>query len=263
MKRHRPNESLQLTEQSAAFFDPTFQAEWERLHHESVAAWESIAEDGRKLGRRGWTVPMWMLPTQLLFVTRMFADDLDAVFVWAYMAEDQKQFRELADGLLGHRLLEHWRPLLRQAISSYRRRQFLLVVPALLTILDGLTALAGERLEQKSDPTRIVNDQARETGRGIGRYVWASVQEFIREVFRSHDFSSTQPLRINRHWVLHGRDVPKWNRADCLRLFQALDTMSIHVGIAREKPIDWLSEELKSNASLELLEILRRCRAAV
>lgn len=242
----------------AAFADPAFLAEWNRLREERTAQWESLLEDARELGRRGWTVPMWMLPTHLFFVTRTFPDERDAVFVWAYTARNEEQFRALAANVLQHSLLERWRPLIRQAISSFRRRQYLLVVPALLTIFDGLAGLVGERLRAKADPKRVLDDHVRGAGPGLERRLWVSIQAFVHEVFRSHDFAADTPLRVNRHWVLHGRDAPRWNRADCLRLFQALDTLAVHAELAKRDQVQWLSDKFRLNAPPELLDALRR-----
>jgi hypothetical protein len=65
------------------------------------------------------------------------------------------------------------------------------------------------------------------TDRSVQRLGWASILGFLSSVFGYHSFATLAFDRLNRHWVLHGRDEPRWTRLDCLRLFQALDTLSV------------------------------------
>jgi hypothetical protein len=45
-------------------------------------------------------------------------------------------------------------------------------------------------------------------------------------VFASAPFDACRPDVLNRHWILHGRDVASWRQVDSLRLFVAVDTCS-------------------------------------
>lgn len=56
---------------------------------------------------------------------------------------------------------------------------------------------------------------------------WHNIERFIDELFKNFDFSAAPPDRLNRHWILHGRDASRGSQADSLRLFQAVDTISM------------------------------------
>jgi hypothetical protein len=48
---------------------------------------------------------------------------------------------------------------------------------------------------------------------------------FLQMLFAPKPFDQKPPDRINRHWVLHGRDDCNWSQADVFRLLNALETL--------------------------------------
>jgi hypothetical protein len=60
------------------------------------------------------------------------------------------------------------------------------------------------------------------------RYLcWESLVGFTEAVFCSIPFSQNPPDGVNRHLVQHGRAMPPRPQVDCLRLLQALETLSV------------------------------------
>ena len=96
-----------------------------------------------------------------------------------------------------------------------------------LTIIEGVVMGADPR----SKPLQVIDGRIRDSeGRGgegsITLALWRITKSFVEHLYRFSKFGGPKPTGVNRHWILHGRDVVDWNRADSLRLFQAVDTLS-------------------------------------
>ena len=180
------------------------------------------------LAEQGWSLPMLLSPAGTYRVLKAGSPaEIDAQFVRLYDADEGWLFDRLADDLLNRDGLSSWRILLEQTISAYRRREFAITVPALLTICEGVLM----RSEGNSTGLRaVVRERAKaEQHRfpeSVHAILWHNVHGFVDELFKRSDFSGPRPSRLNRHSILHGRDVPTWTQADCLRLFQAVHTLS-------------------------------------
>jgi hypothetical protein len=216
-----------------AEFDRQLTVKLTRSMNALAASFDSAAskleDDGRKLGERGWTMPMWG-PIELVHdLAQLSAQDLDANLQREYSFRRNKRERELLAGLIDKPALLHWRPLLCECIDVFRKRKYRVVVPSLFTVVEGAIASA-INLYSRISPKEVAAQIVRTHNPGVIRLAWVSVQAFAGEVFLSRDFSASKPALINRHWICHGRDVPDWSKIDCLRLFQALDTIAAIIG---------------------------------
>lgn len=214
-------------------FDRQWTVRLERSLKVIAASFDSAAskfeDDARELGERGWTMPMWG-PIELVHdLAHLTAQELDAKLQRAYSLQRNKREKELLEGLIDKPALLHWRPLLSECIDVFRKRKYRVVVPSLLTVVEGSMASVIDFYSRKS-PKYIAAQAVRNRDPGVMRLAWISVQAFVDKVFLNHDFSAPKPALINRHWICHGRDVPEWGRIDCLRLFQALDTIAAIIG---------------------------------
>jgi hypothetical protein len=181
-----------------------------------------------ELGQHGWTIPMWgPIPLVREIFRHISTDQLDHFFVTAYRQQWHTRERRLFVDLLDAELLANWNPVIEQAIASYRRKRYLIVVPALLSVLEGALASAAQRSSDRTSPSRMAAEQRLARDAGAVRLGWVSLHGFVSSIFAHHSFDAAPPGRLNRHWVLHGRDSPRWDAVDCLRLFQALDTLAV------------------------------------
>lgn len=198
-----------------------------------LKGWAEIDERLKKmepaahsLGRSGWTVPIWgslFLAEDLIQMAQ--PEQLDSLFEGEYAAERRKLEREMFVRLLSAPTLQRWHPMLGEIQSAYRRKHYRVSVPALLSVLEGAVFFAAGRGSSKAHLKGVLNDQLSKSTGSFERVAWASLSGFVGLVYGSHNFSKTAPQRINRHWVMHGRAEPHWQRVDCLRLLQALDTL--------------------------------------
>jgi hypothetical protein len=187
--------------------------------------------DVRLLAQCGWTFPMWAslnLAVELMNETDRNApntSEIDSAFEERYARQDGAQFDEIASELLSSAVLAPWRSLLIECLSSYRRGEFNIPVPALFTILEGAAiSIAGTpRAKEPSRPMAAAAGAASDT---MDMIIRVSLYEFLLVLFANSDFTKDEPARTNRHWVLHGRSRRPFTRLDCIRLFHALHTLS-------------------------------------
>ena len=180
-------------------------------------------ETARRIGRAGWTFPMDATPGEAADLARQAeAEDIDVVFSRYY---DAGGYDALKESLRSKRSIDRWRGLIEQAFIGYEAGLTLIVVPAMMTVVEGVLAQAGEQWESIRARDIAAEIRQKAMPQSITLAVAISVEEFINVLFASHPFSGDRPALLNRHWILHGRDETAWNKADCLRLFQAVDTI--------------------------------------
>jgi hypothetical protein len=177
------------------------------------------------LGELGWTLPTYMTPWQLHQILQLNDHNLiDLAFTEFYSGSNGKAYRLLRKAVLGHERLEYWRPLLKQCCDAYERQEYLIAVPSLLTVMEGAIAKPGKVafVRWKDRVSFFAEKIAAAPSESVEQYMWRSVNAFVKTLFENHPFDGPQPGHLNRHWILHGRDMPDWGQSDCLRLFQAI-----------------------------------------
>lgn len=98
----------------------------------------------------------------------------------------------------------------------------------LTTIFEGMVSTFGD------DPTdvrimRICNFHAEEErgkDNNIKSLCWLSMYEYSKLLFEKSNFSESEPSKANRHWLVHGRTSQINDKLDCIRLINALSTLS-------------------------------------
>ncbi|MDH3504794.1 MAG: hypothetical protein OEZ41_06960 [Nitrospirota bacterium] len=192
--------------------------------------WQKFSEEAKRIGDAGWTIPMWAIPAEVSHILEAATKrQIDDVFLDYYEADSGANYRQLKLYLGRRESLIRWRPLIEQCFTAFECGHYLIVVPAMITVIEGAIAkVGGEDAWRQKDPKQT----ARKLGGyldkdSIERIIWLSVDAFVSHLFEQHSFAATRPPLINRHWILHGRDELLWNKADCLRLFQAADTIGV------------------------------------
>jgi hypothetical protein len=195
---------------------------------ESERRMRELAPKAELLGRRGWTIPpRWGVTDFADVVDRISADELDDAWLEYYTADEGKEFDELIKALGEIRLLDPWRDYLDGAEYLYRSGRFAAAIPGLFAAMDGAFAAAIRRSHRKVN-LRSAAVEFRKSAEYASREVsWSSLVGFTDVVYGDHKFGEAPPPRVNRHVVQHGRAMPPRPRVDCLRLLQALETLSL------------------------------------
>lgn len=181
-----------------------------------------------RLAKAGWTLPVHMTAGEMLeLLEETDNDKIDEDFMAFY--HDGEALPLLKRALLGAARLRDWQPLLEQCFGNYEKGDYLICIPALLTVLEGGLALPeGASFVGVNERIAYFRDKiAASTPDSLHQVMWESINTFTAALYEKSDFGAgTRPSRLNRHWILHGRDLPSsWRQADALRLFHALSTL--------------------------------------
>jgi hypothetical protein len=189
-----------------------------------------------RLARFGWTVPMQMGLRQMLeILEETDADAIDNYFLDFYHSDAALSLRSLR-GISRSQLLSRWGALLEQCFENYERGQHLICIPALLTVLEGAIAVPEGAILVNSSQRKALFEAKIEEGGDLEGTVWESLRIFFDNLYRNSDFNGARLSNLNRHWILHGRDEPDWRRADALRLFHTLFTLSSIFSLQTPEP---------------------------
>lgn len=187
---------------------------------------EASEQNAENLARLGWTLPAWASMRQSVEIYKLGTEEeIEAYFLNMYR-EDRPEYGLLKNGLLTEDNLTRWRPLIRQSFRAYERGDYQIVVPALLTVFEGLVSELSGRFDQKPNIRQATLHKLNTASGHTEQWVARSVDLFVSEVFKRHSFKQKRPVRINRHWILHGRDHADWSKSDALKLFNAIHTVS-------------------------------------
>jgi hypothetical protein len=180
------------------------------------------------LGEFEWTLPMGMTAKQACSLAATKDPKLVRdCFVEFYTQNDSERYRLLRGRLVSSSRLQPCCELLVQCCSAYEREDFLIAVPSLILVLEGSLA-APEKAEFVKESHRREFFAGKVTSLppdSMYRFIWRSIETFVGRLYQSDSFGDTRPGYLNRHRVLHGRDVCDWDRAECLQLLQGLETV--------------------------------------
>lgn len=116
-----------------------------------------------------------------------------------------------------------------ECVAAYESAMYSTCSVSLLSLLDGFISEFGD------DPSNVkvmrvchyhFQDE-KSKGHDIKSLCWLSMYQFTHEVFQKSDFTQEEPDTINRHWLQHGRSDRIPNEIDCIKLFNALSTLTM------------------------------------
>lgn len=179
-----------------------------------------------RLAKCGWTLPMEFTLRGIAELADKSDDEIDAFFVQYYTDDDYAALRRVRADLLARPALAQWHALLTECFDAFERKNHLITIPALSSVIEGVVAKAGNALtEKKVKLKKICASKAAEATSGVPQWMWRTLELFVEQLFQKAPFDENRPAFINRHWILHGRDAATWTVADSLRLFNALQTV--------------------------------------
>ncbi|OOR57142.1 hypothetical protein BGP34_14975 [Bacillus mycoides] len=234
------------------------EARKELFSHLSDIDWDEIRktwrESAEKLGEKGWTTPMSMTPREVVEFSEI--EDIDTAMEEYFNYDNGYAYTRMKREVLDHKFVESWKGLLEQCFNSYENGNYLVAIPNLFIIVEGIARMlisqkfekhkTGRRTSLKNQYETVRGDvsQEDETKDRVYLVVYVSIVGFLKQVFQQGKFDKN-PTRfpiINRDWVLHGKDIPSnWKKADALRLFNAIYSFTA-VEFLLEKPKEQLTE---------------------
>lgn len=226
----------QIAEQLKPFFDAIHAIDWEKVEER----WIRVAED---IGEKGWTIPLNLSVHELFEIADSEdLNEVDEVFMQFFTVENN--YSEMKKSIMENDLLKEFHPLLEQCFENYEKESFLIVIPSLFSVVEGLAHKliyppyretshhkSGQRANIITKYTKM-RDEIENNSTNAAIYISATLflsKSFDnKNAFNDEAEKDNRPLIINRNRVLHGRDnIALWRKADAMRLFNALHTLSI------------------------------------
>jgi hypothetical protein len=201
---------------------------------EGMTRFKGALQKAECVGKYGWTIPLYATPGEIVSIIDVISDEAtaDAAFVWYFTCGDEAQLKVLIQRILKNPELQYWRPALEEAVTCLREKKYRACIALLLPLVDGLCARRFNLPEfEKGRRRRAFLEAKRQyalTQYFIEGAMWLSFIGFADVVFCDVDFQkrASWPSVLNRHIILHGRDIPQARLEDCLRLLQAIDTIT-------------------------------------
>lgn len=188
-----------------------------------------------KLRSRGWVA----LETQLSYweladLAVLPEDALDQHLCRLFGYDDHKRLAQMIGAWQEVPYLRDRDELLTQCMSAHRQGLWAVVIPAVLPLLEGLSAeiakltIPGANVAKNTITKVILSYRAEDVPDNSISDWTAMVVEFVQaQVFRTSDFAGAPPPNpLNRHWILHGRVNQYWSETKALQLWLLLHALA-------------------------------------
>jgi len=225
-----------------------YENQWRTLGREIAAARGKVVglQQTELLAAIGWILPSEMsfrdLASFVLEDADLTVGRVDEFFIDYYDSDGGCEFLEMKTRLISSPQLSFWRPLLQQCLSAFERGDYAICVPSLLTMVEGIVEAqwpvtvrkAKERTKFFDNKIQIGGSQTPDACESwVLQSHWRSIKAFVENVFEGSVHPRQDYPIPKRNLILHGKSDPaQWDRADCLRLFQAIAVIA------------WFSERL-------------------
>ena len=137
----------------------------------------------------------------------------------------------MIENTLNTPISEGLKKMVRECWDAFQSKLYAICATSLLSVIEGVLS---EFSDDKSD-VRMMKvcqkhvDEFPQDGSSILKHVWISYNNFIRNLYLKSDFKQDEPDEVNRHWLLHGRSDFEIEEIDCLRLFNAVESLCMVV----------------------------------
>lgn len=188
---------------------------------------EEYSEPLVKIAQSGWTIPRTIDVERLdeLKICAVSQYDIDVFFEKFYSDDELETLIEvIADSISSVGQKKRF----DECCTIFKQGLYSTCLTTLTTILEGTISSFGD------DPkdVRIMKicdfhvKEEKGNGNKIKSLCWQSIYEYSKLLFEKSDFSQSEPSGTNRHWLVHGRTNKIGEKIDCLRIFNALATLS-------------------------------------
>ena len=185
-----------------------------------------------KLSSDGWTLPaeLGIYAVNIIGQTEEI-EDINAFLADYFTCDEYRVAKRMIDSILCSRIREPLKELVRQCWDAFQNKLYAVCATSLLSVIEGILSEFGD---DKRD-VRMMKicqyhvDNFSTNGSTIEKHVWISYNSFIRKLYEKSDFTAAEPNVINRHWLLHGRSDFEQTEIDCIRLFNAVQSLCMVV----------------------------------
>lgn len=188
---------------------------------------EEFKDTVSKIAQAGWTIPLTIDVERFDELKGCIAsqEDIDNFFSSFYTDDELENLYETIYNSITNL---GQRKRFEECYIIFKQGLYSSCLTTLTTILEGFISTFGD------DPKdvrimRICNfhaEEERNKGNKIKSLCWQSMYEYAKLLFEKSDFSQSEPDETNRHWLVHGRTSIIGDKLHCIRLINALSTLS-------------------------------------
>ena len=179
---------------------------------------EKIEDNVELYSETGWPIPELLTPKELLdLYENADISTIDDKMVTVY-DEGTPDFGFFKEEIFNSKELEEWHHLLTECFWCYSHQKYQVVIPALLSILEGILAKKLNRIDKSINIHNWLKSKLSKKDPSFDILYLKSINKFLAHLFKSIDFKNRTHPKLNRHLVLHGRSSRKWNKSDALKL---------------------------------------------
>jgi hypothetical protein len=198
---------------------------------ELTDALDILSEEYRALveaiAQSGWTIPLSIDIRGFEELKKLVGSDaaIESYFVDYYNGPELKLMCRKIKRVLKSTAQQ---AIFTECIAAFEKKMFSVCLTTLLTVLEGFISVFDDN-PQDIRVMRVCRFHADEEMRkrnNIKSLCWLSMYEYTKILYQKSDFSQPEPSTINRHWIQHGRTGKSAESTDCLRLFNALSTLT-------------------------------------
>jgi len=208
---------------------------------------ESSERYATLLPKAGWVLPMVLNPTEIDDIVGYSTNllKIDNALYDFFIKDNNYELNIIFDDLQNNQNLSQWKTLLIDCITVFKNGHYIVTIPALISIIEGLIVSKGfedsilkyykSRNEQNTTNITFIsksihNNCKNKFGKNfIPICVWLSISKFIEQLYSGDNFSdpTKKPKNINRQYILHGRiSADTWKENDAIRLFVCIHTIA-------------------------------------
>ncbi len=183
-----------------------------------------------KLSAEGWTLPaeLGILAIKTLANTDEL-DDVNAFLKWYFTEDNYLHTKNMLSVIKKSPIKNGLKKLIDECWQAFEIKSYAICATSLLSVIEGILS---EFSDDKTDVRMMKICQKKvdtfpSNGSTIQKHIWISYNTFIRNLYKKSDFDSTEPDSVNRHWLLHGRSDFEIDELDCIRLFNAIESLCI------------------------------------
>lgn len=194
-----------------------------------------ITDDNSKFG---WTLTGEMsfgdyLEDDLVGVS---AAEKDEYFYTYYSKNDWEHFGYMKKEIL-EEIEPRWIDLIQECFESFGNDKYKIIIPTLFTIIEGEMSFVFQSHDGSNAIIKRMETEADNVDSKMKQISLYSVVHSMKDqLFGSFSFAEDRNDLINRHRVLHGRDIPShWQKVDALRLLNVISSLQFIKDILKEK----------------------------
>ena len=189
---------------------------------------------GKLCGRNNWTIPLTLSgeENQELFsiLDEENSKKLDKLFIEHLTKSKEENLKVIKRNFRNSELTQRYIKPYNQAFRAYYKQMYLPAVMVLIAIFEGIASHYTFKTKSEtcvpSNVNSYLDKKYTDKNLFISYQDKETMKSFIDSIFKSIDFENVDNMQpLNRHLIMHGRNLNKIGKKEVLQMFNALDNL--------------------------------------